>query len=71
MAGSEADVLAAMDRPDGELARIGRAARERVLDEHTSDHRAGQLLALLADISEGVLPTDYTPAAYTPATLEV
>ena len=59
--GGEADVLAAMDLPDAELARIGKAGRERVLDEHTSDHRAGQLLALLADISEGVLPASYTP----------
>ncbi len=60
VAAGEADVLAAIDLPDSELARIGRAARERVLDEHTSDHRAGQLLALLADISEGVLPAANT-----------
>ena len=41
------DVLAALDLPDAELARIGEAARERLLAEHTSDHRAGKLLALL------------------------
>ena len=69
-ADGEADVLAAMDRGDAELARVGRTARERVLDEHTSDHRAGQLLGLLAEISEGVLPATYAPAAQTPATLE-
>ncbi len=33
-----------------------------MLDEHTSDHRAGQLLALLADVvATGVLPAAYTP----------
>ena len=69
VAGSEADVLAAMDMPDAELVRLGRAARERVLDEHTSDHRAGQLLGLLADISEGALPAAYTPAARSLSTL--
>lgn len=41
------DALAALDRSDAELAAIGRAARERVLAEHTSDHRAGELLRLL------------------------
>lgn len=42
-----ADALSALERSDAELTRIGRAARERVLAEHTSDHRAGELLALL------------------------
>jgi len=32
--------------PD-ELRRIGSAARERVLDEHTSDHRSRELIRLL------------------------
>lgn len=35
-----ADVLAALARPPGELAAIGRAARTRVLAEHTAAHRA-------------------------------
>lgn len=34
------DALAALDRGDAELSRIGRAARERALGEHTADHRA-------------------------------
>ena len=42
------DVLAALDLSPEALARIGAAARERVLAEHTSDHRAGELLELLA-----------------------
>ena len=49
------DVLAALELSDAELMRLGRAGRERVLDEHTSDHRAGQLLALLADAYEGAV----------------
>jgi spore maturation protein CgeB len=40
----------------GDLRAIGQAARERVLDEHTSDHRAGELLNVLADLVEGALP---------------
>ncbi len=53
LAETPADVLAALDRDDANLRRIGRAARERVLDEHSSDHRAGQLLAMLAEVAEG------------------
>lgn len=44
-AGDTAGALAAMDRDD--LGEIARRARARFLDEHTSDHRAGELLALL------------------------
>jgi spore maturation protein CgeB len=44
------DALAALDLPEGELRRIGAAARERVLDEHTSAHRAAELEALLASV---------------------
>jgi spore maturation protein CgeB len=45
LASSAADVTAAIDRDDGELARIARAGRQRTLDEHTSRHRAVQLIA--------------------------
>jgi spore maturation protein CgeB len=41
------DTLAALDLDDAEIARIGRAARERVLDQHTSAHRARELEGLL------------------------
>ncbi|MHB8283390.1 MAG: CgeB family protein [Caulobacteraceae bacterium] len=51
-------VVTALDRSPDDLRAIGQAARERVLDEHTSDHRAGQLLDMLADLVEGVLPAD-------------
>lgn len=47
LAGNAADTIAAMDTGDDELARIGRAGRERTLDEHTSDHRAKELIAAL------------------------
>jgi spore maturation protein CgeB len=43
----ESDALAALDLPDAELERIGRAARERVMAEHTSERRAIELLAAL------------------------
>ena len=42
------DALAALDLGDAELAAIGAAARERTLQDHTSDRRAGELLGLLA-----------------------
>ncbi|HKS88716.1 MAG TPA: glycosyltransferase [Stellaceae bacterium] len=43
-----ADVLAALDRSDRELARIGEAARARALAEHTAARRAAELETLLA-----------------------
>ncbi|EIM24966.1 CgeB family protein [Microvirga lotononidis] len=47
IAESTADAVAALDLTDAELARIAKAGRERVLAEHTSDHRAKQLEILL------------------------
>lgn len=41
------EALQALELSDAELAAIARAARERTLAEHTSDHRAGDLLRLL------------------------
>jgi spore maturation protein CgeB len=41
------DAVAALDLPDAEITRIGRAARERALAEHTSAHRTRQLIGLL------------------------
>jgi spore maturation protein CgeB len=46
-AGTTEDVLAAMDRDDAELARIGRAARARVLADHTAARRAAELVGIL------------------------
>ncbi|HEY0180078.1 MAG TPA: glycosyltransferase [Dokdonella sp.] len=40
------DTLAALDLDDATLRRIGRAARERTLAEHTATHRARRLVAL-------------------------
>jgi spore maturation protein CgeB len=45
---SSADVIAALDRSDEELTRIGRAARERTLCDHTADTRARQLETICA-----------------------
>ena len=41
------DVLDALDLPAAELAALARRGRARVLDEHSSDHRAAELLSLL------------------------
>ena len=41
------DVVDDLTLPPDELRRIGSAARERVLDEHTSDHRSRELIRLL------------------------
>ena len=41
------EAVAALELSDAELARIAAGARARVLDEHSSDRRAAELLALL------------------------
>ncbi|HWF18634.1 MAG TPA: glycosyltransferase [Verrucomicrobiae bacterium] len=41
------DTIAALEMPPEQLARIGRAARERALSEHTAEHRADDLEAAL------------------------
>jgi spore maturation protein CgeB len=43
------DVLAALALSDAELQAIGTRARQRVLDEHTSMHRARELVDLVRD----------------------
>lgn len=48
LAQDAADVLAALDLTDAELSRMGRAARDRALAEHTSACRAEALLQLLS-----------------------
>jgi spore maturation protein CgeB len=48
---SATDTLAALDSSDAQLQSIGRAARERTLDEHTSRHRAEQLIGYLERLS--------------------
>jgi spore maturation protein CgeB len=50
VAGSTADAVAALCLPREELARVGRRARERTLDEHTSAHRARQLVHALGTV---------------------
>jgi spore maturation protein CgeB len=47
VARTEADAVSALDLTDAELTRIGQAARERVLAEHTSEHRAAELVGVL------------------------
>ncbi len=48
--------LAALALPDGDLARIAQRARARVLDEHSAQRRARELVATLeAALSRGVI----------------
>lgn len=47
VADTESDALDALDLGEDELARIGRAARERTLAEHSSERRADELIVAL------------------------
>jgi spore maturation protein CgeB len=47
IARSSDDVVDALDLDESEIQRIARGARERTLAEHTSEHRADELLRLI------------------------
>ncbi|TYL89144.1 glycosyltransferase [Bradyrhizobium rifense] len=47
IARDQTDTLAALAMPDAELQRIAQRARERTMDQHTSDKRARELISLL------------------------
>lgn len=47
------DTLAALGLMDGELAAIAQAARERVLDEHSSARRAAELIEIVGGAGAG------------------
>lgn len=47
LARSAADVVAALELPRAELARIGAAARERALADHTAERRALEMIAAI------------------------
>jgi spore maturation protein CgeB len=54
VARNTAEALAALDRDDAELARLGRCARARALDCHTAEHRVRDLeLALETAVGSG------------------
>jgi spore maturation protein CgeB len=58
-----ADTLAALDMSDAQLQAIARAARQRTLDEHTSEHRARTLLRYLEELhppKTSVLPQSFS-----------
>lgn len=50
------DTLAAIARAPDDLRRIGARARERVLAEHTSDHRADELLRRIEEVGRPAAP---------------
>jgi spore maturation protein CgeB len=47
------DTVAALDLDDAAVRRVGRAARERVFSQHTSEHRANELVGLLEATHSG------------------
>ncbi|HEY8903793.1 MAG TPA: glycosyltransferase [Chthoniobacterales bacterium] len=51
-AATSADVVAALETGADERLRIARAARDRVLSEHTAAHRAKELLSIIAEAKE-------------------
>lgn len=53
LAKSEDDTLAALAMPDAELRRIAQRGRERTMDQHTSEKRANELVALLERAASG------------------
>ena len=57
------DVLAALERSDTELSRIGAAARERVLTGHTAARRAAELEMLAVAVGGIVAMWGIVPAA--------
>ncbi len=56
IASSADDVSAALALSDSELAQIGRRARERTLDVHTSAHRARELVSMLEVLAAAPAP---------------
>lgn len=54
LADTPADVMAALARSDAELTRIAKAARERVLAEHSSAVRARELVSLIEGAAQPV-----------------
>lgn len=55
IARTTSDAVNALEAPQHEIAQIGRAARERALDEHTAEHRAAYLEHVLNNAFSGTL----------------
>jgi spore maturation protein CgeB len=51
LAKTSQDVIEALSRPAEELDRIGRAAFERTLSEHTAAHRARELVGIVESLA--------------------
>lgn len=57
LAENESDTLAAVELSDGELRAIARCARERTLEQHSSERRAAELVSLVEESSPANRPT--------------
>jgi spore maturation protein CgeB len=64
LAHSADDVVAALQTDDATLQRIGRAARERTLAEHTSMHRARLLVSYIEEAATAQLPMMVAPRGH-------
>jgi spore maturation protein CgeB len=53
------EAVAALDLSDAEIRQIGKAARERVLTDHTSAHRVTELLETLSRVSTRIGATKF------------
>jgi spore maturation protein CgeB len=51
VAGSTEEAMHVLCLPDEELARVGRAARDRALAEHTAEARARGLVEVLTEVA--------------------
>jgi spore maturation protein CgeB len=56
------EVISALNQPDVHLRRIGEAARERALAEHTATHRAITLETYCNQVAAGSQPAAYSAA---------
>jgi spore maturation protein CgeB len=63
VARSTEEATAVLDLSDAEINRIGKAARERTLAEHTSERRADQLLQIVTEARRQPIPTCEEDAA--------
>lgn len=63
LAATREEAMAAISLPREEVARIGRAARERTLAAHTADQRAREMLDILASSESGSLAAAPPPVS--------
>jgi spore maturation protein CgeB len=66
-AASTEEALEILSLPDEEVRQVARAARERVLAEHTAEKRAEEMVEMLASTTDRPLPSPYLPGPPLPS----